>query len=461
MKKAIIPLFLALACSLPLSACSPRAEAGPIRVKTAEAMELELDAAVDVAGVLLPSVTSAVSARTGGRVAGVGVSVGDAVSKGDVLVLLDTEDLELQLRQARAGLETARNQSATAKLNMDAAKTALDLARQTAEEQVKKAGIAKQTAEVALSNAQIAISDASIALDNAKKALDRVKTLYDIGERALSELEQAQTAYDQAKNRYGQAENQYSQANLALSQAGLTYEQARGIDSKNQITAAQSKYDSAKLAYDTGSGAAVEQGEAAVGLIENQIENSVIRAPVSGVVVNVNVSEGELASPGVTLLTVSDTSSLILKGTVPQDVLPYVARGDSASLSADIYPDDALSGTVQSVGPISVSTGGYFPIEIAVPNPSFKLTAGLTARCSLSYRTVKRVAVSIRAVEQSGGESFVFVEENGAAVKRAVLPGARADGFVQILEGLSPSERVIVTNVRNLYDGMPVAAEES
>lgn len=460
MKKASLLLALVFVLSLPLTACSPRAEEGPMRVNTAVSEERELDASVEIAGVLLPAGTSAVSAKSGGRVSSLSAAVGDIVSKGDTLITLDTSDLLLQLKQAQAALDTAQNQSKTAKLNMDAAKTALELARETASEQTKQADIARSNADVTLSNAQIAVSTASLGLDNAKKALDRVKTLYDIGEQPLSALEQAQTAYDQAKNLYGQTENQYTQAELAVRQAQLAYDQARGIGSKNQITAAQSKYDAAKLAYDTGSGAAVAQGEASVGLIENQLENAVIKAPISGVIVNVNISEGELASPGVSLLTVSDVGTLVLRGTVPQDVLPYVTRGFAAKLTADIYPDKALSGMVRSLGPISVSTGGYFPIEIEVQNPSLSLTAGLTAHCSLPYKTVKRVTVPSAAVTSSGGESFVFTEDGGKAVKRIVLTGVQAEGVTQILEGLLRDERVIVTNVRNLYDGMPVMAEE-
>jgi multidrug efflux pump subunit AcrA (membrane-fusion protein) len=284
-----------------------------------------------------------------------------------------------------------------------------------------------------------------------------------------SQLQQAQAGLESAEAAVESALSQASLAQINLDAAQKLYDRTKvlydaGAVSQNQMDDVADKLEAAQYQFENASGPAQDQARAAVSTalanINNyqlQIESATIKSPIDGYITSRNVNIGQVITTGTTIITLVDISTLKLKSTVSQDVLPFLAAGGEMDVAVDSYPDIKLKGTITSIGPIAVSTGGMFPVEITVSNKG-SLAAGLSARAHLAAR-VKGVTVPLSAVAQGGGESYVFVIRDNIAVKRPVKTGMSSGSTVQILQGLEAGEIVAATNVGSLSDNMQVSAD--
>ena len=283
------------------------------------------------------------------------------------------------------------------------------------------------------------------------------------------QLMQAEASLQSAQAAAQSAEIQASISKTNLNTAQINYNRAKalfesGAVAKSQLDDAQDKLNIATQQYANAAGPAQAQGAAtintALASIRNfnmQINNATIKSPLNGIITNQNINLGQVVSPGVTLISMVDTSILKMKSTVTQDKLPTLSIGQKMSIIIDSYPDRIFKGTITSIGPIAVSTGEVFPIEISMQN-EMGLMAGLSAHTSLIHRT-KGIIVPTSSIIQSNGESHVFVIKNDIAARRLVKIGLQNDSETEILAGLNQGERVAVNNVIVLADKMPVKVQ--
>jgi RND family efflux transporter MFP subunit len=282
-----------------------------------------------------------------------------------------------------------------------------------------------------------------------------------------AQLQQAEASLQSAEASVQSAKNQAEVAKINLDIVQKSYNDAKvlydsGASSKSQLDDVANKLELEKKKYENAEGSAKNQAQAAVSTananinnIRVQMENSVIKSPISGIVVTKSINLGEIASPNITLVTIADTSTLKLKGTVSQELLPLLQIGQEIEVSIDIYPDKTVKGRIENLGPMAVSTGAIFPIEIAIEN-SGDINAGLSAHAAIGIAQDSGVVVPAEAVIRKNGESYVFVIKDNVASKRIVTTGIRSDKEVQILKGLNAGEKVAVTNVNSLSDNRSV-----
>lgn len=393
LRRAVV-LLLAGALALSASGCRARATASDqVTVEAVAAHQGKVTATVEVTGALVPARTANVSSKLAGQVKTVRADVGDRVQAGQLLVEIDTRELQAQLQQAEAGGRAVRDQAEQARLGMEAA--------------------------------QIGVANAKASLDATQKYYDRTKFLADAGAVPQSQLDEAQTKLEQARNGY---------------------------------EAAKKQYEVARKQYEMASGSALAQAEAAVNTVKVNLSNASITSPISGIVTNRNVNPGEMASPALPLLTIADASTLKFEGTVGQEVVPLLAVGQEVTVTVDALPGPELTGTVTQVGPVATSTGQLFPVEITLTNPG-DLKAGMTARASIRIISSGGVVIPAAAVRTDNGQHYVFVVEDGAVERRPVTLGLRNDTEVLVLDGVEAGQRVAVTNVDALQDGMAVMVQ--
>lgn len=300
--------------------------------------------------------------------------------------------------------------------NVKAGDTLITLETKTLNSQLQQAEASLQSAEAAAQSARIQVDQAKINLDTATKAYNNIKALYDAGAVAQSQLD----------------------------------------DVAAKLSIAQKQYELASGPSQNQAAASVNVARANINNIKVQMDNATIASPISGVITNRNINVGEIASPGVALVTIADTSTLKLKGTVSQDVLPLIKAGQDIDVTVDIYSGKVFKGKVDNVGPMAVSTGTYFPIEISIKNTG-DIKAGLSAHASLSMTGDEVIIVPASAVVQNNGQSYVFVIKNNVAMKRVVETGLSSDKEIEVIKGLDAGEQVAVTNVNNIFDNMPVS----
>jgi RND family efflux transporter MFP subunit len=268
-----------------------------------------------------------------------------------------------------------------------------------------------------------------------------------------AQLSQAEATYQGTVNSQKQAKINMDNAAATLARTKALFDE--GAVARTQLDSDQKAYDLAKSQYDSSVASGVGGAKASVANISAQVNNSVIKSPITGIVVSENITVGETATAGSTLMTVADMSSLKLKGTITQTALPYIKAGDPVDLYIDIYPDRTFKGTITEIGSMSVNTGAYFPIEISMQNTE-NFASGISAHADIRSTGVERIVVPATAVVDNNGDACVYVIVDGIAKKTPVLTGLQNEKEIEILKGLSGGETVATTNANHLFDGMPV-----
>jgi HlyD family secretion protein len=281
-----------------------------------------------------------------------------------------------------------------------------------------------------------------------------------------AQLAQAEASLQSAQAAVGEAGNQAAVDKISLDSAQKSYDRTKalfdaGAASQSALDNATDALDTAQKQYDNAAGPALDQAEAAVSTaraninsLDVQLSETTIKSPLDGVLSSRNVNVGEVVSPGVAVMSVVDASSLKLRSTVTQDTLPLLALGQEMDVVIDSFPNRVYQGSVTTLGPIAVSTGEVFPIEVTIKNDGH-LMAGLAAHASASVKA-SGIVVPSSAVVQSSGANYVFVIKDGVASKRLVSTGQGSDKDTLILKGLTAGEVVAVTNTNALADNMPV-----
>lgn len=172
----------------------------------------------------------------------------------------------------------------------------------------------------------------------------------------------------------------------------------------------------------------------------------VLRAPVSGTVIDRHLVQGEVAQPGETLFKVGDLSTLWLIAHASERDAVRVRPGSTARVAIPALPGSSLSGKVASVGSQVEVSSRTIPIRIELPNPGGILRPGMSASVWLPVGEGGTVlAVPVAAIQRLQDKWVVFVpRKQGVFQIRTVGRGRDMGGEVEILIGLKPGETVVV-----------------
>lgn len=276
---------------------------------------------------------------------------------------------------------------------------------------------------------------------------------------AEANLQSARAADESAANQAAISKINFDAAQLNYDRTQQLF--ASGAVSQSTLDEAKDKLDIASQQFATASGPGRSQAAAAVNSayanlknIEVQLGNTTIKSPIEGIITTQTINPGQVVPANTTLLTLVDTSSLRFKTTISQESVTQLTPGQQLSIYVDSYPGRTFAGTVSSVGPIAVSTGQVFPVEITVGNEG-SLMAGMSAHSTLIIKS-QGIAVPLAAVQQENGQNFVFVADDAQVKRRLVRTGFGNDTEIIVLEGLSEGEQVITTSLNILADGMQV-----
>lgn len=233
-----------------------------------------------------------------------------------------------------------------------------------------------------------------------------------------------------------------AEANLALAQQQL--ESARtlhgaGAMSDIDFRAAQAGYEAARAQLAAAQAQAAGAGE--------QARRATVTAPISGEVSDRQVNQGEAVNVGQTLFTVVNSTTLELAGQVPVGQATRVRAGTPAEFTIDAYPGRVFRGTVSRVEPTADPSTRQVGVYLQLPNQDRSLVGGLFATGRvLAEGGQQAVVVPTAAVRGTGANTYVWVVQEGRAVRRPVTTGARDEtqGVVAIASGLQAGEQVVV-----------------
>jgi Cu(I)/Ag(I) efflux system membrane fusion protein len=170
-----------------------------------------------------------------------------------------------------------------------------------------------------------------------------------------------------------------------------------------------------------------------------------IRSPASGIVVQKNAVEGMRFGLGDSLFRIVDTSTMWVMAEVYEQDLAFVKVGDTARVTVNAWPDRPVDGKIAFIYPTVGRETRTAKLRIEIANPEGRLRADMAATVEIRAPVAgSRIAIPDSALIDSGRRQVVLVERGeGRYEPRPVVVGARADGWVQIKEGLAAGERVV------------------
>ncbi|WP_257455270.1 efflux RND transporter periplasmic adaptor subunit [Archangium lipolyticum] len=174
-----------------------------------------------------------------------------------------------------------------------------------------------------------------------------------------------------------------------------------------------------------------------------------LRSPLDGVVSFADVIPGAVVEAGRLLVSVVNPERLWLEARVFEADAPKVERSPGASFSVAGFEHefsvDEKTGRRVAVGSVVDRATRTVPVIFELPNPDGVLKPGMFAKVTLyTGQTIRGVAIPESALVDDNGRPTVFVMDGGESFfKRAVRPGVRSGGYVQVLEGVKEGERVV------------------
>jgi len=194
---------------------------------------------------------------------------------------------------------------------------------------------------------------------------------------------------------------------------------------------------------------------AQAGLAEAEalLAHATIRAPFAGVVTEKQVLPGDLATPGLPLLTLESTARLRAEGTVPEQASGALRLGNSITVVlGDTSPP--VEGLIEELSAAADAVSRSVLVKVALP-PG-KARSGQFARLRVVIGRTDALLVPAEAVSHFGQMERVFTVQNGRTQLRLVKTGRAVQGRIEILSGLEAGESVILAAPASLREGVPV-----
>jgi len=408
--KFTLTLLLATAAGASFIACgrsngqpnsnAPSASPSVIEVSTTAAISRQLPRFFEATGSLAADVQTDVQPQTAGKIVAVGVDMGSAVRKGQMLVRLEAADYKLRVDQAVAQLENAR-----AAVRQAEEKIGLRSNQQFVPERVADVSAARANYDLAESNFQCA------------------QKLVESGDISRAEYDQRRSQRDALRQVY----------ESAIAQARQNY--AAVLVARTNVTNAQTQ----------------------VNMAQRTLSYTVVAAPIDGFVLDRPVDLGAYVSTTTKIATIVRTNPLWIRIDVPEQAVPQIKLGQSVSLTTSSFADRSFSGRVARISPNVSATSRTLTVEAQIDNGGGALKPGQfgTVRILLPQSS-PAVLVPQRALRTISGATYVFVIKNGHAEQRLVQTGQTEGDLVEIKSGVAENEIVATSNVDQLSDGAAV-----
>jgi len=371
-----------------------------VEVTTAAAISRELPSFFEATGSLAGDEQTDVAPQTAGKVVEVGVDIGSAVRRGQMIVRLDDSELKLHVTQSQAQVEQAKA-----------------AVRQAEEKIGLRSGQAFDPSRVA------EVAAAKVNLDLAEKNLKRAEKLIESGDVSRSFYDQQRAQRDQLKEQY----------DVAIAQARQNF---AGVDVARTNVA---------------------NAEAALALARKSLSYAFIPAPIDGFVSERTADLGEYVSPTQKVATIVRINPLRVRIDIPEQAISEVKVGQSVSATTSAWPDKSFSGHIARIAPNVTANSRTLTVEAEIENGSGALKPGQFATVRiLQPRSVAAVLVPSRAVVSDAGVNRIYVIKNGHAEQRLVQLGQTEGDLVQVKTGVAADEKVATSNLEQLGDGVPV-----
>jgi HlyD family secretion protein len=432
----------------------------------------ELRSTVTSSGEVRPIQFQNLTSEVQGRIEEIYHKEGDQVHKGEPLVRLDPNQLQSSTDAQMAALQVSQNEVNVSGSQVIAARNQLSQAQQG----LNVAQVAVDTARQQVVSAQTDVDKAQVEVNAASREKTRSAKLLESG--VIS-----RQLYDESNDRLenAQASLRTARANLASRQLGIRDAQARVAQQEVAIRDARRAVDTAELNV-TSSRSRVEQAAATLRGQKNQVNKTLVVAPISGVIAEIPSKVGTFAVAGLSttaLLTIADMSSINVEVKVDETSIDKVEIGQKAKIKVDAFGDKEILGEVIQKTPLAVgksqTSGGLstninvqeakeFRVVIELKDLTQEmqdgLRPGMSATAEITTKVVNdAIAVPLQAVIEKkpdasptptlAGDSPATMDKPKKTITGVyVLDGTKAK-FVEVETGIiGESDRQILSGLK-------------
>jgi membrane fusion protein, multidrug efflux system len=204
--------------------------------------------------------------------------------------------------------------------------------------------------------------------------------------------------------------------------------------------------------------AALAEAAARAAGAREQLQKSVVRAPIAGVVNTRAAHDGDVIAPGAPVMTIIDPSRMQFVASVPADAVGELRPGAPVEFRLPAYERERFTGRITRISPAVDPLTRQVQIYVAVPNRPRRLVAGLFAEGRVTTVTRDGLVAPAEAVETSGGSASVLRLRDGRVERVAVTIGLRDEhhGRIEILSGLSPHDMLLTGAAQEVTPGTRV-----
>ena len=404
--RRLIAALTSVMILISMSACSKKKDAVAtmensatnVTVYTAQIATLEDN--VTYMGEIRASQQTSVSSKVSGTAKTVLKEVGDYVNEGDVLITIDDTDYKMQYNQAKA----AYNQ-ALAQYN----------------------SITNGSLQQTKMQLESALNSAKIEYNNAKTNYENQKILYENGAISKAAFENAVTRFENAK--------------ISLDTAQNNFDITTGVVQKESEISAKATLGSASVSVQSA---------------KNFLDNTVVRAPISGYIASKNVNSGQMVAQGVEIYSIKATESVDAHLNVTESVISKIAVGTKAVVEVKSAGIKDILGTVTNVSQTKDGMSGMYQVNVKIDNPGGALKDGMFADVKITLDDAEDAVIipSEAIIEDKDGKKYVYVakEKTNTAVRADVTVGIMTDENAQIISGIKEGDKVIVTGKEYLSE---------
>jgi HlyD family secretion protein len=373
---------------------------------------------LNATGYIVAAHTIELAAKVNGKVAWIGVDKGDHVKAGQVLVRLEDDEYKARVLESQGNLENLKARLAEA------------------EHGSRPEEVAKAKADVEQARAD---------QENARVSLERTRGLVKDNILSKQALDDSQARYDSAAAKVASYDRAYELVRLGPRQ--------------EQIDALKAQ---------------VRQAEGTLAYAQTQADNTVIKAPIDGTILERNVEQGEFVTTGFVgdkgakgyVVSMANLNELDVELDINQNDFAKLDSKQPGVVTTDAYPDRKYEGAIREIAPEANRQKATVQVKVRINAPDSYLRPEMNASVAF-YAPAKpgnsaaapKPVVTIPAAAIRDGAVFVVV--NGKAVRKTVRTSVSNSQGVQIEDGLIGGEDIIVNAPPDLKDGQKVRAKGS
>jgi multidrug efflux pump subunit AcrA (membrane-fusion protein) len=390
----VLLLVTLIVWRLKKSATESETDVTPIvSVKVVKAEKGEIAAPVSAVGTIWPREKADVAAKISAQIKQMALLKNKVVHAGEVIAVLESRDLQTQRAEAVAALNEARAN----------------------ERSLITGTIPKTNAED-----QKALLDARAKVNNTRATYERRRTLFEKGGISKKELEASQLELTTAED-----ELRLQEQTIAL--------RTHSLNPNDRALAA----------------ARTAQAQQRVATLDAQLSYATIRSPITGIVIDQFQYEGEFASAGGKLVTIADTSTVIVKAPFADTAVTELKTGDTVTVVPTDTSAEEMHGQITLLSRSSDPTNRTVEVWVTLGNDDGKLRANGAAQVTVAANAkddaivVPASAVTLETSDSSEGTVMV-VDAQNVAHETKVKIGIRTPDKIEIVEGLQGGETVVI-----------------